>query len=387
MFNSGFHCKNARDRSGVEKTLAIGYLLLKNEKGRPLYTIREIAEMVGVPKSTIHLWKCAAREEGLLDENIRVRTKIQKISEIASTNRRQGRCGPKRITSIRADRIIYKTIFRNRDKTQDELLMLINKFYNIKICKNTLVRRMREMGIKSYKKTKKFMLTKPMVRKRMAWAREMKRKMTQRMWNNVAWSDESMVQWNLSYAERCYRTKDESLAQGCVDNRVKHPMQVMVWGIINARGVGALTFVEGYMNSEKYCETIEKIVHPQLKKWFGRSNSYHFMHDLAPCHNSKMSRAKLAKLKIRMFRWPSNAPDMNPIENVWRFMKIETRKLLRDAEFRGKYSGLSQMELLKRAISTAWASPRIKRVAQNCCKSMSRRVDALIRAHGFWTKY
>ena len=47
------------------------------------------------------------------------------------------------------------------------------------------------------------------------------------------------------------------------------------------------------------------------------------MHDLASCHNSKKTRSFLECKGIPVLEWPSNLPDINPIENVSNIMKKE----------------------------------------------------------------
>ena len=53
---------------------------------------------------------------------------------------------------------------------------------------------------------------------------------------------------------------------------------------------------------------------------------YIFMHDLAPCHNSKSTRIFLDCKGICLLELPGNSPDLNLIENVWNIMKIEIGK-------------------------------------------------------------
>lgn len=66
----------------------------------------------------------------------------------------------------------------------------------------------------------------------------------------------------------CYRTKSEALLHNSIAQKVKHTKnQVMVWGIINSRGVGPLKFIDGYLNAEGCCEIVKNVVAPQMKKW------------------------------------------------------------------------------------------------------------------------
>ena len=68
--------------------------------------------------------------------------------------------------------------------------------------------------------------------------------------------------------------------------------------------------------------------------------------------------------------WPSNSPDLNPIENVWRIMKIKVRKF--------HPQNLIQ---LKSAILLSWRSLP-KNLAQILVNSMPTRINKVLEVHG-----
>lgn len=207
----------------------------------------------------------------------------------------------------------------------------------------------------------------------------------------IVWSDESMIRLVISGNGKVYRKAGEVFSGDCVVKNVKHPLQVMIFGSICSLGLGKLYFVEDHMNSIQYVKVIDDVVVPQLKKWFGKPGQgrrkFYFMQDSAPCHTSKLSMARLAFHKLNVLPWPSNSPDMNPIENVWAVLKQEVR--LRIQEVRGKNVGqLRDIDILKDAITHCWENnERVKRTAINACKAMDRRIKTLWDNRGKWTKY
>ena len=68
--------------------------------------------------------------------------------------------------------------------------------------------------------------------------------------------------------------------------------------------------------------------------------------------------------------WPSNSPDLNPIENIWRIMKVKVRKF-----------HTQDINQLKAAIILSWRSLP-KNLAQNLVNSMPTRINKVIELKG-----
>lgn len=151
----------------------------------------------------------------------------------------------------------------------------------------------------------------------------------------------------------------------------------MVWSVISYKGPGALYVVEGTMNAEKYQKVLETQLLPQVKKWFKKREKPIFKHDGAPCHRAQKITKFLAEKKVDILDWPGNSPDMNPIENVWEFLKSEVRMK----------APTTKQELINILNDTWKHNPEIKIKIQSCISSMPRRVEAVLAAKGGHTKY
>lgn len=109
-----------------------------------------------------------------------------------------------------------------------------------------------------------------------------------------------------------------------------------------------------------------------------------FMHDGASVHRVYIVRELLTEIGINVMEWPPYSPDLNPIENLWALMKAKIYERYPELE-KAPDTEETRFQLIE-AAKEAWHAID-DRVLQNLCNTMPHRVQAILAAVGWYTKY
>ena len=127
------------------------------------------------------------------------------------------------------------------------------------------------------------------------------------------------------------------------------------------------------MDKYKYYNILSNNIYKSAEKL--GLNSFIFQQDNDPKHTSNYLKDFINKNKIEKLDWPSQSPDLNPIEHVWAYM---------NRDLRGK--NFKTRDDLKSELLSLWSNIP-QGFIDKLIRSIPKRVQEVIKAGGRSIKY
>ena len=333
------------------------------------YSVRQAIVKLHKEKHTIRgISEKVKRSKSVLGRVVKSYNDTAKIVSAFKTGR-------PRKTSTREDQIMQNMSLKDRFKSWTEIKRVMNSTSCVNVSRQTVSRRLQEIGLFNRTPRKKPLVSSKNKNKRLEFANRYVI-WTYENWAKVFFSDESKFNLfgNDEKKNNVKRHIGERLSAKCTKKTVKFGGgSVMVSGMFSSQGTTPLVRLQTRINAQIYKNIVQDHVVPIIQiSGFDRAS---FMQDNAPSHKAKVVMSYLSEQDFEIMDWPPQSPDLNQIENLWKTLGVKVIE-----------RNPTNTEDLWVKLQEEWSKISIED-CQELIRSCSRRCPAVIESKGSFTKY
>ena len=263
------------------------------------WTMTKISAHLNISRNTVTLW---------INKN--------KNSESLEDKKRSGR---KRKTVTKDDIKIIEIVKKTEKETCNNYTIDVIKKelekINVFICNNTIISRMKEYNFYSAYPFKKPILTEKHKQDRLQWALEN----YNTDWSKIIFSDESKIIKDSIKKKIWIGPESKKIKRSS-----KHSIKRNIYACIHISGLVTYCIFTENMNSDKYIEILDS----NFIDIYKNNSNLIYQQDNCRVHTSHKLKQYFKNNSVHLLNWPSNSPDLNPIENVWFLLKHKLSGLI-----------------------------------------------------------
>ena len=311
----------------------------------------------------LHFWNNGYRSPADIARltKIPLRTVKYNITEIRTrgTTEDRPRIGRPRAILPDDNKAIGQWIRRNNELTAKEIAQKLHDERGRDVSISTIQRQLHRLGYRSTLRIGTHMLTQEQKKARVQWAIRHK----DDDWSRTVFTDETGYQLFRNTIRRWSKNLKAE-----VKRIPKNRQKILAWGGISIRGLIGFYSFRNIMDGPYFIHILEDHLIPSARKQFGRR--WRLQMDNDPKHRSRIVQQFLHEEVLEILEWPSNSPDVNPVENLWSIMKrrVEKRRL-------------SDLRELDQFLYEEWQNTDLSTI-KNLINSMKKRCLALIASNG-----
>ncbi|GET51429.1 IS630 family transposase [Rhizophagus irregularis DAOM 181602=DAOM 197198] len=280
---------------------------------------------------------------------------IKKLKEDNIVNRKKGSGRPRKITG-KFSRSLGQSIRRDTSVPTRTLAKKLGQM-GLEVSHSTVSRHLTVHGYKKSLPRATPMLTAAHKQKCIEWAQQH----INDNWNTTLFSDETAFQLFRNTVKRWHKKIRP------IRPMPKDRTKIFAWGGFCVTGKTSLFCFRRIMNAEFYVEILENHI-PEIDAMLG--DDWRLQQDNDPKHTSRLAKEFLQNNVPEVMDWPSNSPDLNPIENLWAIVKGNVERRMP--------KNLNELESFMAEEWSAIPDTMIK----NLAGSMKRRCELIIENNG-----